>query len=1224
MRDARPGAWEFWIDRGGTFTDIVGRAPDGRLCALKLLSESDLYEDAAAEGVRRLRGESSAPVAVVKMGSTVATNALLERKGAPVVLATNRGFGDALLIGDQTRPDIFALHIEKPAPLHDSVIELDCRRDAQGDVLTPLDEGAALAALRMARAQGAEACAVCLMHGYGPAAADEARIGELAREAGFATVMLSHRADPLVKFVPRASTVVADAYLTPVLRHYVRRISQRLGGAPLYFMTSSGGLAHGGAFTGRSAVLSGPAGGVVGMAKSAAAAGFPRVIGFDMGGTSTDVSRFDGETYERVFEARIAGVMLRSPMLDVHTVAAGGGSVLRFARGRALAGPESAGADPGPACYGRGGPATVTDANLALGRIDPARFPAVFGPAGDAPLDADAARAALETLARDMGAQSEKEMSAEAAAEGFLAVAVETMAQAVKKISLAQGVDPAAYALSSFGGAGGQLACRVAQALGMKAVLVHPFASVLSAWGIGQARVETMRERAFRAALSDDALRAAAEMAEALEAEARAGLAAQGADGATAGARRELRLRLSGSDTLLPVAFTPGEDASMVRARFDAAHERLFGFGGDARAVEIDSAAVTAEAAPPGAAGGHGFEAPSGAPAPDGAARLYVAGAWRDVPAFRFADFGTGSAVAGPALVWSDQTQIVVDPGWTARRLRDGHLLLERDDSEHAEPSPPHAEEAAQPSSRSTRGEETLSAPTRSDPVRLELFNARFMAAAEQMGTVLERTASSVNIKERRDFSCAVFGPDCGLIANAPHVPVHLGSMGASVRAAVAVFPDLAPGDAVMLNAPYQGGTHLPDVTVIAPVYDPAQEAAGGGPVFYVAARGHHADVGGVAPGSMPPFAAHIEEEGVVIPPVLIRRGGAFLEDAARAAFAAGRWPARDPDRNIADLKAQCAACARGARELHRLTSDHGLDVVRAYVGHVRENAEAAVREAISALRDGEFEVRLDTGEPIRVRISVDAQTRGAVLDFTGTAAQAAFNFNAPAAVARAAAMYVFRCLAGGGIPMNEGCLAPIELRIPAASLIDPRPPAPVSAGNVETSQLLVDALLGATGRLAGSQGTMNNLTFGDAQRQYYETICGGAGAGPGFDGVDAVQVHMTNSRLTDPEVLELRFPVIVEAHSIRRGSGGAGKWRGGDGCVRRLRFTAPMQVSLISSRRVEPPFGLAGGEPGATGAQRLIRASGEIEDLPGCFSADAAPGDVLEIETPGGGGYGT
>jgi 5-oxoprolinase (ATP-hydrolysing) len=1180
--DTNPAAWEFWIDRGGTFTDIVARAPDRSLRALKLLSESALYADAAAEGVRRVRGDSAARITTVKMGSTVATNALLERKGAPTVFVTNRGFGDALLIGDQKRPDIFALHIVKPAPLHAHVIELDCRRDAEGNVLAALDEAAALAALSAARKAGAEACAICLMHAWGPAAADEVRIGKLAQEAGFETVVLSHCADPLVKFVPRASTAVADAYLTPTLRHYVRRVSDNLaldqdGGARLYFMTSSGGLAEAHAFSGRNAVLSGPAGGVVGMARTAAAAGYPKVIGFDMGGTSTDVSRFDGETYERVFQAEIAG----------------GGSILSVTAGRALAGPDSAGAWPGPACYGNGGPATVTDANLVLGRIGPVRFPAVFGPGGDAALDEAAARSALSTLADAMDAPG-----VEAAAEGFVTVAVETMAQAVKKISLAQGVDPAAYALSAFGGAGGQLACRVAEVLGMKTVLIHPLASVLSAYGIGLAKLEATRERAFRAALSAEALREATRIADTLDADVRRDMIDQGAGDAHAEFRRELRLRMAGSDTILPIAFKTNETSETIQSRFAAAHERLFGFAEDGRTVEIDSVSVTAQADPPGASATRRIATPVGGATPDGATRLWTRGAWRDAPTYRFEAFGVDGAVEGPALVWSEQTQIVIEPGWRARRLADGHLVIER---------------------RAAVAAMVPRADTRADPVRLELFNTRFMAVAEQMGTVLERTASSVNIKERLDFSCAIFGPDCGLIANAPHVPVHLGSMGASVRAAVEAFPDLGAGDAVALNAPYQGGTHLPDITVIAPVHDEAT----GELLFFTAARGHHADIGGIAPGSMPAFSSSIEEEGVVIAPMLIRRGGAFLETDVRRALGAARWPARDPDRNIADLKAQLAACARGAQELRRLIAEHGRDVVQAFVGHVQRNAEAAVRAAVTALSDGAFSVSLDDGARICVRTAVDPRRGSIVVDFTGTSPQLASNFNAPSAIARAAVMYVFRCLAGGAIPMNEGCLAPIELIVPDGSLISPRHPAPVVAGNVETSQLLVDALLAATGRLAASQGTMNNLTFGDAARQYYETICGGTGAGPGFDGADAVQVHMTNSRLTDPEVLELRFPVIVEEHSVRRDSGGHGRWRGGEGCVRRLLFREPMQVSLISSRRRYAPFGLAGGGDGARGAQFILRADGAAQTMHGCFRAELAPGDALQIETPGGGGYG-
>ncbi len=1197
MSDApSKSAFEFWIDRGGTFTDVIGRGPDGSLTALKLLSNSDAYDDAATEGVRRVLGlEPDAPIpdgalSAVKMGTTVATNALLELDGAKTLFLVTDGFGDILQIGDQTRPDIFALEIERPAPLAQSVA-IGGRIAFDGEEIAGLDEDAARTALERARADGYESVAIALLNSH-VNDAHEQRLAALARAAGFAHVTLSSEASPLIKLVPRASTAVIDAYLQPVLRDYVGRVDRGLAGAPLYFMQSGGGLSHASAFHARNAVLSGPAGGVVGMALTAQSAGYGKVIGFDMGGTSTDVSRFDGETYARTDMASLDGRVLRAPMLSVHTVAAGGGSVLAFDGERARVGPKSAGADPGPACYGRGGPPAVTDANVVLGRIQADWFPKVFGPDHDAPLDVEAAQAALSSLANEMGLDS-----AEAAAEGFLAVAVEAMADAIKQISTAQGVDPRGYALNAFGGAGGQHACKVAAALGMTTALIHPQAGLLSAYGIGLAPIRDARETGMEVALDTAGLGEAEERLARLEREARESVEGQG--GREVRTRREVRLRAEGSDTAIPVAWgARGE----IEARFAEAHAQLFGFAPDRGGLVIDSVAAEAEGAPAGAAGASlSLAKQNGDPEPAGEARLWTGRGFAAAPVYTLPELGAGADIIGPALILDENQTIVVDAGWRAQRLEDAMLVLERK----------AAGGAAAPTS------ETL------DPITLELFNRRFMSVAEQMGVVLERTAHSVNIKERLDFSCAVFDTEGDLVANAPHMPVHLGSMSASVKAALAAHPDLGPGDAVALNAPYNGGTHLPDVTVIQPVC-----AENGERLFFVAARGHHADIGGIAPGSMPPFSKRIEEEGVVFDAVKILSAGRFETEAVRRVLQSGDHPARRPDQNIADLKAQLAACARGARELHAMVETEGLDVVRAYMAHVQNNAEAAVRRVIGALKDGAAQMKLDDGAVIKVAISVDRSARTARIDFSGTSAQLGDNFNAPSAVARAAVLYVLRCLVDDAIPLNEGCLKPIELVIPDGSMLDPDPPGAVVAGNVETSQLVVDALFAATGRMAAAQGTMNNFTFGDAERQYYETLCGGAGAGirldgRGFHGASAVHTHMTNSRLTDPEVLELRYPVRILEHAVRRGSGGRGRFTGGDGSRRRIAFLEPMQVSLLSGRRRVAPPGLDGGRPGRPGAQRIRRANGVTEDLEAKFSISVEPGDVIELETPGGGGHG-
>jgi len=1184
--------WSFWIDRGGTFTDVIGLREDGHFQTIKVLSENpDQYADAAVEGISRILGVSgdkalpTSCIASVKMGTTVATNALLERKGAKTLFVTTKGFGDALIIGDQTRADIFAMDVCRPAPLYEDVLEVEERIAADGTILVPLDAAAAKSGMQVAYDRGCRAMAICLMHGFSNPV-HEQFLHRLAREIGFVAISTS-AVDPLQKLIPRASTLLADAYLSPVLNDYVGRVRGALGAAPLYFMKSSGGLAPTEAFRARDAVLSGPAGGVVGMAKTALRAGFEKVIGFDMGGTSTDVSRAENGDVERMDGMALQGVILRAPMVAVHTIAAGGGSVLKFEGGRAQVGPQSAGAAPGPAGYGRGGPATLTDANLVLGRLDPTFFPKTFGPHSDAAPDVAASRAVLGELADSMGAGNAHE-----AALGFIEIGVENIAQAIRSISLTKGIDPAGYALASFGGAGGQLACAVAGALGMKTVLVHTFAGVLSAFGIGLADLRAERRSALLLPLDGTGLKAAQTHAEALYEEAVAELRRHDIEAAKIKRRDVVYLKYAGSDSVLPV---PLDAAAAMRTCFEADHQRLYGFARPGAAIEMESLIVALEAAPKDAITLSMGKSKTGeALASIKTGVLHTRTGELPLPVYALAKMGAGQSLSGPALLVDDLSQILLEPGWQARMHEDGMLVM-------------------------TGGAKAVQKEDqRVNPVQLELYNRRFMGVAVQMGQVLERTALSVNMKERLDFSCAVFEADGALVANAPHMPVHLGSMSASVREVLARVPDLRPGEAVALNSPYAGGTHVPDITVVMPVADTAGER-----LFWVAARGHHADVGGIRPGSMPPFSSSIEEEGVIFDCLPILRRGVFQEDAVRDVLASTNWPARNPDQNIGDLQAQIAACTCGAQALMRMVDEHGQGVVQAYMGHVRANAEAAVRGVIDRLQSGAAEVPMDCGAVIKVRIEVDHKARSAVVDFTGTSAQMAGNFNAPAAVTRAAVLYVFRCLAKADIPLNEGCLQPLKVIIPKGSLLDPNPPAAVVAGNVETSQHVVDALFLATGAMAAAQGTMNNLTFGDDRQQYYETICGGAGAGMGYDGENAIHTHMTNSRLTDPEVLERRFAVRVEGHHVRHGSGGAGQWNGGDGSVRRLRFLEPMSVALLSTRRETTPPGLSGGADAQSGRQVLIRADGRAEMQNGCFQADMSPGDCLEIHTPGGGGFG-
>jgi 5-oxoprolinase (ATP-hydrolysing) len=1193
------GKWRFWIDRGGTFTDVIARDPDGRIEALKLLSENPgRYRDAAVEGIRRLLGlEPGAAIPgdrieVVKMGTTVATNALLERRGERTALFITRGFRDALRIAYQNRPHLFDRHIVLPELLYARVVEVDERVGARGEILLPLDEAALERDLKTARAEGLRSLAIVFMHAYRHPD-HERRAAEIARGLGFEQVSVSHEVSPLMKLVSRGDTTVVDAYLSPILRRYVAQVASELHGVRLMFMQSNGGLTDAHRFAGKDSILSGPAAGVVGAVRTSSAAGFDRIIGFDMGGTSTDVSHYAGE-FERTFEAQVAGVRVRAPMMSIHTVAAGGGSILHFDGSRYRVGPDSAGADPGPASYRRGGPLTVTDANVMLGKIQPRFFPSVFGPEGGASLDGELVREKFRALAADIRRATGDTRSAEEVAEGFVEIAVGNMAEAIKKISVQRGHDVTAYTLCCFGGAAGQHACLVADALGMTRIYVHPLAGVLSAYGMGLADTVAMRQRSVEAKLEAGSVPALEETLERLAQAAQRELASQGVTPERIGVVRRLHLRYEGTDTTLPVRYGGLDD---MTAQFEAEYRKRYSFLMPGRALIAESASVEAIGAPEARDEAPPLAAAAEPPEALDSVRLHTGGKARLAPVFLRERLAPGLPIAGPAIVAEANATTVIEPGWQAEITALGHMVLER----------------VEPLSRGP------AMGTQVDPVRLEVFNNLYMSIAEQMGLRLANTAYSVNIKERLDFSCAVFDQHGALIANAPHMPVHLGSMGESVRAVIRENPRMKPGDVYVLNAPYNGGTHLPDVTVITPVFDPG----GAHVLFYVGSRGHHADIGGITPGSMPPNSRVVEEEGVLIDNFLLVENGRLREKETVALLSSGRYPARNVEQNMADLRAMVAANEKGAHELHRMVGAFGLPVVHAYMRHVQDNAEEAVRRVIEVLKEGEFRYEMDNGAAIRVKIAIDRKARSAVLDFTGTAAQLPSNFNAPPAVCMAAVLYVFRTLVDDEIPMNAGCLKPLEVIIPEGSMLRPRYPAAVVAGNVETSQCVTDALYGALGTMAASCGTMNNFTFGDDRYQYYETVAGGSGAGEGFDGTDAVQTHMTNSRLTDPEVLEWRFPVLLESFEIRRGSGGAGRWRGGDGSVRRVRFLEPMVAAILSGHRRVAPHGMAGGLPGATGRNWVRRAGGGVVELGACDQIEMRPGDCFVIETPGGGGYG-
>jgi 5-oxoprolinase (ATP-hydrolysing) len=1201
------GRWEFWIDRGGTFTDVIGRRPDGALTTHKLLSENpEAYRDAAVHGIRHLLGLKpgeaipSRHIAAVKMGTTVATNALLERKGDRTLLLITRGFRDALRIGYQARPKIFAKHIIKPDMLYERVVEVDERVRADGTVERALDLDAARTALARAKLDGINAVAVVLMHAY-RYSDHEQKVAALARDLGFEQVSASHEVSPLIKLVGRGDTTVVDSYLSPILRRYVSQVAGDLNPSPqgggemrLMFMMSSGGLTAAELFRGKDAILSGPAAGVVGMAETGRAAGFTRLIGFDMGGTSTDVSHFAGQ-YERAFETEVAGVRMRAPMMLIHTVAAGGGSVLHFDGARFRVGPDSAGANPGPKCYRRGGPLAVTDANVMVGKLIPDFFPKIFGPAQNQPLDADAVRSAFAAMAKEIG----DGRSSEQVADGFIKIAVENMANAIKKISVQRGYDVTRYALNCFGGAGGQHACLVADALGMESVLIHPLSSLLSAYGMGLADIRSVRQQAIEEPFGDKARKTLQNVSRRLARTAIDEVAGQGVAANKIALYVRAHIRYAGTDT--PLIVEAGRDAKLaslqsMKSAFERAHKAQFGFIDRAKALVIE--AVSVEAIGGGAIFKEKTHKTTRAklPAPARRTRFFSNGKWQRAQVFTRDTLAPGHKVSGPAIIIEPHQTVVVEHGWQAELTAKDHLVLRR----------------------VQKLKRTRAIGTHADPVMLEVFNNLFMSIAEQMGVALQNTAYSVNIKERLDFSCAVFDGIGSLVANAPHMPVHLGSMDRAVETIIRENKGkIRPGNVYAINAPYNGGTHLPDITICTPVFD------GGKILFWVASRGHHADVGGISPGSMSPNATTIEQEGVYIDNFKLVERGRFREKETYQLLQGASYPARNPLQNVNDIKAQIAANEMGVRELRKMVRYFTLPVVRAYMRHVQDNAAESVRRVIDRLHDSNFSIETDQGSTIKVRIAVDKKKREATVDFTGTSPQQSSNFNAPEPVTRAAVLYVFRVMVDDDIPMNAGCLRPIRIIIPKKSMLTPEFPAAVVAGNVETSQEVTNCLFGALGAMAAAQGTMNNLNFGNARYQYYETICSGSPAGPGFPGTDAVHTHMTNTRLTDPEILEFRYPVLLEDFHIRKNSGGRGEWNAGDGIRRTIRFLKKMECTILSGHRRVPPFGLAGGGDGQVGENTVRRKDGSIEKLQGCDATVIDAGEAVIIQTPTAGGYG-
>jgi 5-oxoprolinase (ATP-hydrolysing) len=1229
------GRWQFWIDRGGTFTDIVAQRPDGQILVHKLLSENPgRYRDAPLQGIRDLLGIApDAPIpadliSVVKMGTTVATNALLERQGDRTLLLITQGFGDALRIGYQNRPTIFARHIVLPDMLYERVIEVEERYSAQGEVLTPLAEAPLIPALQAAYDDGIRSCAIVLLHGY-RYPAHEQRVAEIARTIGFTQISVSHQVSPLMKLVSRGDTTVVDAYLSPILRRYVDQIATALSpdepaspqkDAPelssphLLFMQSHGGLTDAQQFQGKDSILSGPAGGIVGAVKTSAMAGFDKIIGFDMGGTSTDVSHFNGE-YERSFDTEVAGVRLRTPMLSIHTVAAGGGSILHFDGARYRVGPASAGAAPGPACYRRGGPLTITDCNVRVGKLQPDYFPQVFGENGDLPLDAAVVTERFAALAEEISRQTGDDRPPEQVAAGFLAIAIDKMASAIKKISLQRGYDVTAYTLCCFGGAGGQHACLIADALGMTQIFLHPYAGVLSAYGMGLADRRSLKQQAIEAPLTPTTLATLPHQFESLIAAAQAEIAA--AEVEHQSILQKIYLRYEGTDAAQIVDWA---DLETMRSQFESAHQHRYGFTRPDKALIVEAVSVEAI----------GHTPPPTEPkitlhrttplTPVAIRQIYTQGQWHPAPVYQRADLQPGDRIVGAALIIEPTGTNVIEPGWSAELTPQNHLILQR----QVEPETSPLTSITTESTLDPASPDRLALP---DPVLLEIFNHLLRAIAEEMGITLQNTSSSVNIKERLDFSCALFDAQGQLVANAPHIPVHLGSMSESVVSLIRAKGDsLQPGDVYLSNNPYNGGTHLPDITVITPIFAPLPASIGpisALPLFYVASRGHHADIGGITPGSMPPYSTTITQEGILIDNFQLVVQGQFRAPELQQILTTGDYPVRNLLQNIADLQAQIAANERGVQELLRIVQTYGLETVQTYMQHVQNNAEEAVRRVIQSLPSGQFVYAMDDGSEIHVKVTVNSSDRSAHIDFTGTSPQQSTNLNAPLAITQAVVLYVFRTLVEDDIPLNAGCLKPLQITVPPGCLLNPHYPAAVVAGNVETSQAIANALYGALGVMAAAQGTMNNFTFGNQFYQYYETICGGSGAGPTFAGTDAVQTHMTNSRLTDPEVLEWRFPVLVETFAIRPESGGQGHTCGGNGVLRRIQFRAAMTAAILSGHRVVPPFGLAGGSAGAIGHNSVERRDGTIMILGGKAEVQMHPGDVFVIATPGGGGFG-
>jgi 5-oxoprolinase (ATP-hydrolysing) len=1193
--------WQFWIDRGGTFTDVVARDPNGSFITHKLLSENpEKYPDATLQALRdilHIKSNEAIPydlIQSIRLGTTLATNALLEKTGCATALIITKGFGDALRIGYQNRPDLFALNVKIPEPLYSAVIEVSERYSAKGEELHAIDSKQIYRQLQKIYDQDLRSIAIVLLHSY-HFPQHEKIVAEIAKKIGFTQVAVSHQISPHIKLISRGNTTVLDAYVTPLLKNYMGNLQHDLPNTQVLLMQSHGGLATLATFHGKDSLLSGPAGGVIAAIKSCVNAGFDKIISFDMGGTSTDVAHFNGQL-ERLFEGEVAGHRIQCPMLDIHTIAAGGGSIVSLKQGRYTVGPESAGSNPGPAAYGKGGPLTITDCNVLLGRIQPEFFPHVFGHNGNQSVDTTIVEKKMHDLVMQVNRVTQDQRTAETIAIGFLQIAELNMANAIKKISIQRGYDVSQYILCCFGGAAAQHACAVSDLLGIKKIFIHDLAGVFSAYGLGLAEIRVLKEKMIHKILapsfshdlqsSFDELAIAADQALNIHDQAFTHLTYE----------KNIRLKYEGTDLTLTLPFTALDS---LQSNFSKIHQQRYGLTMD-KPLIIDAIFLELIAAYPTFSEQKKNSLPYfQKPIAQEFKSVYFNNSWQTTPFYQLHDLQPGQQVFGPAIIIETNNTIVITPGWQAKVTNQNYLLLER-------VIPLQPKKIKQPEERA-------------DPMLLEIFNSLFSSIAEQMGTTLANTAYSVNIKERLDYSCAIFDTRGLLIANAHHIPVHLGSMSASVQTIIHNNAIIKPGDVFVLNNPYNGGTHLPDITVISPVFI----NGGGTPQFYVASRGHHADIGGISPGSMPPLSTHIDEEGVLIDNFKLVDQGRFREQELLKLFTSHTYPPRNPQQNIADLQAQIAANQKGILELQTVVSRYGLHFTKTYVQHMFNNAEQCVRNLVHKLHNGHFSYRLDNGCKITVAIQVDKCHKNITIDFTGTSGVQNNNFNAPIAVCRATILYVFRTLIAENIPLNEGVMQPIHIIFPDDCMLNPQFPAAIAAGNVETSQCIVDTLYGALGIMAAAQGTMNNFTFGNDQYQYYETLCGGSGAGPGFHGTDAVHTHMTNTRLTDPEVLEQQFPILLECFKIRSGSGGHGHWRGGNGIIRKFRFLTPMTVGILSNRRIIPPYGMAGGQPGKPGKNDVIHANGSKESISSTQLVHLNCNDIFIIATPGGGGYG-